>query len=231
MRDVTIVIPCYKEDDKFVTKTCLDLQSMGTNVIVVDDGATMNLPSTIKTISYVPNMGYGYALKKGIQAADTAFILTMDGDSQHTVDDVRKLYTVFKLIDNCDMLVGSRWNLKEKWYRWFFRKVINFTASLWAKHYMQDLNSGMRMFKRDLAIGYQDILCDTFSYTTSLTMSVVTDGHKIAYFPINVQPRVHGKSRVKLIRDGIITVWYIFYIGFALRTRNFRAWLRHIVGR
>ena len=212
MRDVTVVIPCYNENNEAVIKTCSELQSMGMNVIVVDDGGTMDLPNTIKTIRYTPNMGYGYALKQGIKAADTDFIITMDGDSQHLPKDAWKIYTVFKLIDDCTMVVGSRWNLKEIWYRWFFRKVINFIASCWANHYMQDLNSGMRMFRRKIVLDYQDILCDTFSFTTSLTMSIVTDGYKISYFPINVQPRAYGKSRVKLIRDGVITIWYIFYI-------------------
>lgn len=225
MKDVTVVIPVYKEDPQIVTKTYLDLVSIGTNVIVVDDGATVDLPPTIKTIRYSPNMGYGYALKKGIAAADTAFILTMDGDGQHTVDDAKKLYTVFKLIKNCDMLVGCRWNLDEVGHRWIGRKILNFIASLLARHYLIDLNSGMRMFRRDLAIGYAPILCDTFSYTTSLTMSMVTDGHKIAWFPIDVKPRANGNSHVRIFKDGLITLWFILWIGIALRTREIRRYL------
>lgn len=227
--DVTVVIPCYKENNEAVTKTCSELHSMGMKVIVVDDGGTMELPSTIKTIRYVPNMGYGYALKQGIKASDTGYILTMDGDNQHTAKDAFKLYTVFKLIDNCDMVVGSRWNLQEPWYRWFFRKAINFVASCFARHMLVDLNSGMRMFRRQLALDYQDILCDTFSFTTSLTMSLVTDRYKVAYFPINVQERNFGKSRVRLVRDGLITIWFVVWIGFALRTRKIRAWLRNFL--
>lgn len=228
MRDLTVVIPVYKEDPAIVTKTYSDLISMGTNVIVVDDGNTMDLPPTIKTISYGPNMGYGYALKQGIKAADTSFIITMDGDGQHTVDDVRKLYTVFKLISDCDMLVGCRWNLNEKSHRWVGRKLLNFIASMLAGHYLIDLNSGMRMFRRDLALGYSPILCDTFSFTTSLTMSMVTDGHKIAWFPIDVEPRAHGKSHVRVIKHGLITLWYILWIGIALRTRKIRCLFRSI---
>jgi hypothetical protein len=155
----------------------------------------------------------------------------MDGDGEHTADDARKIYTVFKLISKCDMVVGCRWNLKERPIRWIGRKVINLTASIWARHLLVDLNSGMRIFRRELALGYEPILCDTFSFTTSLTMSMVTDGHKVAWFPIDVQQRAFGKSHVRLVRDGLITIWYVFWIGFALRTRNLRAWIRSIVGR
>ena len=91
---------------------------------------------------------------------------------------------------------------------------------------MVDLNSGMRMFKREIAVGYEPILCDTFSFTTSLTVAMTADNYKVAWFPINVQRRYSGKSNVNLIKDGFITVFYIFWIGFALRTRRIRAWLR-----
>ena len=91
---------------------------------------------------------------------------------------------------------------------------------------LPDLNSGMRVFKKELAVGYKPILCDTFSFTTSLTMAMVTDDHKVAWFPIDTMPRAYGKSRVKLLRDGLITIWFIFWIGFALRTRKLRSFLR-----
>lgn len=229
--DVTIVMPCYKENNEAVAKTCSEIQSMGMKVIVVDDGGTMELPSTIRTIRYYPNMGYGYALKQGIKAADTELVLTMDGDSQHTSKDAWKLYTAFKLIEDHDMVVGARGHIKESWYRWFFRKAINFLASCFARHMLVDLNSGMRIFKRQLALDYENILCDTFSFTTSLTMSLITDRYKVAYFPINVQERNFGKSRVRLIRDGLVTIWFIVWVGVALRTRKIRAWIRHILGR
>ena len=225
--DVTIIMPSYKEDPQVVMKTYCEMASYGFKVIIVDDGGGLDLPiDDFYVISYPANMGYGYALKQGIKHADTEIVMTCDSDGQHSASDAKKLYEVFKLIDNCAMLVGCRWNLKEVWYRWFFRKIINFIASCWTKHFMQDLNSGMRIFRKDLAIGYSEILCDTFSFTTSFTICLVADNHKVAWFPIDVKDRACGKSHVSLLRDGFITVWYIFYIGFALRTRGIRKMFR-----
>ena len=223
---LTVVMPTFMEDAALVTKTYCELSIRGAEVIVVDDGDTVDLDESINEITYKPNMGYGYALKQGILAASNKIVLTCDSDGQHSVDDVEKLYQVFKLHDDFAMVVGSRWNLEEDWHRWFARKCLNFLASCISGHYLQDLNSGMRIFKRDIVVGYMPILCDTFSFTTNLTMSVVTDKHKMAYFPITVQPRVYGKSRVKLFRDGLVTVYYIVWVGLALRTRKLRNWLR-----
>ena len=229
MKNLSVVIPCYKENEEIVTTLYTELTAQGAEVIVVDDGATMNLDFI--HLSHSPNMGYGYAIKRGIEKATRQLVCTLDGDNQHLVSDVKKLYEVYNLIDDCKMVVGSRWNLNEPFYRWLFRKLLNFLATLISNHYMVDLNSGLRIFDRKIALNYSSILCDTFSFTTSLSMSIVTDGNKFAYFPINVQPRTYGKSRVRLLKDGFVTLYYIVFVGGALRTRGLRKWLRSILGR
>jgi len=223
MNDLSVVIPCYKENEALVTKTYSDLQSLGCEVIIVDDGNSMDLD--IPYYTYPAHVGYGYAIKHGLKHATRPITLTCDGDGQHTVSDVQRLYKVYKLADS-KMVVGQRWNLNEKPLRWIGRKVLNFIASCISGHYLSDLNSGMRIFDTETARGYSPILCDTFSFTTSLTMAMVTDNHKMVYFPIDVKPRAHGKSHVRVVKDGIITLWYIVWIGFALRTRRLRACIR-----
>lgn len=226
--ECTVIIPVYNEDVTVVTRIYCELALMGFNVIVVDDGSNMDLPDDFNVISYPANVGYGYAIKQGIKAANTPIIMTMDGDNQHTSSDAQKLYQVYKMIDNCKMVVGQRWDLKEKPIRWMGRKVFNFIGSLISGHYLNDLNSGMRIFDAKLAKGYEPILCDTFSFTTSLTMAMVTDRHKFTYFPIDVKPRAYGKSHVRLVTDGLITLYYIVWVGLALRTRSIRAALRKL---
>ncbi len=230
MNGITVVIPCYKEDEVIVTKLYCELTMLGAEVIVVDDGNFMDLPDDVRTVTYRGQMGYGFAIKQGIKAAKNPLILTMDGDFQHTTSDAQMLAKVFQAVGTLDMLVGQRWDLSEKWYRFIGRKFLNFLASILSRHYMVDLNSGMRIFRKDLALGYEHILCDTFSFTTSLSMSFVTDGYKTAYIPITVKQRLKGKSRVKLVTDGLVTLWYILWIGTALRTRRIRAWKRHLFG-
>lgn len=221
---LTIVMPAYKEDETYLTQTYKELTSLGAEVIIVDDGNTMDLEIPHET--YPANMGYGYAIKHGIKKASNETILTMDSDAQHQVKDAIILYKIYQMIDGCEMVVGQRWSLKENPIRYIARKFLNFLASIISGHYMVDLNSGMRVFDRKLALGYSPILCDTFSFTTSLTMSMVTDGHKFTYIPIDVLPRNTGKSRVKLFRDGLVTLYYIVWVGLALRTRRLRACLK-----
>ena len=95
---LTVVIPCYKEDPVYLSITYHELTQRGAEVLIVDDGSKMDLPIHVPAISYVPNMGYGYAIKKGISEATQPLVCTADGDGQHSVEDICKMYTVFKLI-------------------------------------------------------------------------------------------------------------------------------------
>ena len=224
MHDVTIVIPSFEEDHEIIKKTVNELTSLGAEVIVVDDGSEKPYPSSIK---HGTNFGYGAALMTGIKNASRDLILTMDGDSQHTSEEANKLYKAFHLMD-ADMLVGVRRLKKESLIRFLGRKALNWTASLFCGYWLNDLNSGCRIFRRSVAIGYFPILCKRFSFTTSITISMLCDGYRVEFFPIKVFDRVHGKTRVKLVRDGLVTLYYIIRNSVALRTRGIRNWKRSL---
>jgi len=223
LEDVSVIIPCYNELHDPIKKTVEELKSLGAEVIVVDDGSISPYPESIK---HHKNIGYGQALMTGIKAATRPLIITSDSDSQHSLSEVVKIYHAFKLMDSVDMVIGVRRLKSESWYRFAGRKFLNWTASLICTYFIPDLNSGLRIFKRNLAIGYFPILCKTFSFTTSLTISMMADGHKVEFFPIKVNERVGGKSHVNVFRDGAITLYYILRNGLALRTRKLRGLFR-----
>ena len=221
----SVIIPSRNEDHKILDTITHNLERQGAEVIVVDDGSDNPYPQSIKHgVSY----GYGAALLTGIKNSTNSIIITCDGDGQHQVKDIVNLHKVWNML-NVDMIIGMRRVKNEIWYRFIGRKVLNWTASLVACYWLNDLNSGLRIFKKHVVFGYRDILCQKFSFTTSLTMSMICDNYKVEFFPIDVLPRQHGKSRVKVVRDGIVTLYYILKIGFALRTRGIRTWFRNLL--
>lgn len=223
MHDLSVVIPVYNEDHAGLYELDDKLQELGAEVIIVDDGSKESYPKAIK---HGTNFGYGAALMTGIKNATRPLVMTVDGDGQHTVSEVVKLYHAFKLIQTADMVIGTRRLTHEKIIRYLGRKFLNWSASVLAFYWLPDLNSGMRIFYREKVIGYFPILCRAFSFTTSLTMSFMCDDLRVEWFPIDVRDRTGGKSHVKVVRDGIVTLWFILKIGLALRTRKVRAWLR-----
>ena len=225
MDDTSVVLPCLNEDHEIIRKISEELTSLGAEVIIVDDGSKDPYPSAIK---HGVNQGYGSALMTGIKNATRPLIITADSDNQHQVSEIVKIYHAFKLIKDADMVIGVRRLKNEKMMRFFGRKFLNWTASIFCTYWIPDLNSGLRIFKRDIVIGYFPILCRTFSFTTSLTISMMADKYRIEFFPINVGDRSHGRSHVKVIKDGIVTLYFIVRNSLALRTRGIRNVWRNI---
>lgn len=149
----------------------------------------------------------------------------MDGDGQHTLADVQRLIEFVTYFPHLAMVIGDR-RLHERGLRLWGRKMLNWTATLFTGRWIPDLNSGLRIFRRDLALAYEPILCDQFSYTTSFTLSLLTDGYAVDWLPIKVAPRNHGQSKVHVLVDGWRTLKYIVVIGLALNTRTIRRWIR-----
>ena len=225
-RLITLVIPVKDEAREVIAGVVFKAQAHGWRVIVVDDGSL--LPVKLASIRFEVPRGYGAAIKAGVRAATTDFVATMDGDGQHTAWDVKRLED-FLVYFKPDMVIGDR-RLKEHGIRLWGRKVLNWTATLFAGRWIPDLNSGSRIFRRSIALGYEPILSDRFSFTTSLTLSMLADHYAVDWLPIKVWPRQHGATRVKLWQDGLRTLWLICWIGLALRTRRIRGWMRRFRG-
>lgn len=222
---LSVVIPVHNEDDTVLQEVVSELKTHSDwEVIVVDDGSKR--PASTATLFLTPCQGYGAAIKAGVRHATAPLVATMDGDGQHRARDLERLAHFMDDFPECAMVIGDR-RLKEPTFkRWMGRKVLNWMATFFAGRWIPDLNSGLRVFRRQHALGYEPILCDKFSYTTSLAMTFLTDGHKVDWVPIRVHPRVKGSSRVQLWKDGWRTLCLIVWIGGALRTRNIRNWLR-----
>lgn len=225
MEDLSICVPVKNENHETLDRLYSELTALGAEVVIVDDGSKNPYPRAIK---HGISQGYGSALMTGIVNSTRNIILTADGDGQHTVSEIVKLYHAYKLIGDADMVIGVRKLKHEKLLRFLGRKFLNWTASLLCTYFVPDLNSGARIFKRNLAIGYFPILCKQFSFTTSLTISMLADKYRVEFFPINVEERKYGKTKVKVIKDGFVTLYYILRNSFALRTRGFRNWIRKL---
>ena len=203
-KQLTIILPAFNEEHAIgevmrqVQTHCSDLVR---EILVVDDGSSDQTAIVAETagahvIRHHQNKGYGAAIKTGIQSARTEWILIMDADGQHRMEDVLRLS---QLIDKCDMAVGHRiglmhstlWRLPGKW-------LLGLLANYLARRTIPDLNSGLRLMRRDLALKYLHICPSGFSFSTTITLAFHNRKYDVIYVPIQVEKRYHGKSRVSL---------------------------------
>ncbi|MDZ4712102.1 MAG: glycosyltransferase family 2 protein [bacterium] len=215
----SIVIPAYNEGG-VIAITVFDIQKVlslnnieGAEIIVVDDGSTdktseMSTKSGAITISHPHNIGYGRSLKDGIQAASHDTIIITDADGTYPLEMIPVLAHEFD--KGFNMVVGARQgenydeSFKKKVLRLILKKLVEFTAG----RSIPDINSGLRVFSKKEILPYFSKLCDTFSFTTSLTLAYMMNGKFVKYIPIDYKKR-EGKTKVRLFRDSMRTLQFI----------------------
>jgi len=121
--------------------------------------------------SHPYNIGNGAAIKTGIRNALGKILVFMDGDGQHDPKDIEKLIEHFP---KYDMVVGAR----QKGYqaslgRALANRIYNWLARYVAKFPIQDLTSGFRAIKSDIARNnLYVVLYDFFGFGAILRCSL-----------------------------------------------------------
>ncbi len=145
-------------------------------------------------------MGNGAAIKTGLRRARGEVVVMMDGDGQHKPEDIPRL---LKEMDRYEMVVGARgWGSHSGIHRGLANKIYNILASYVANRKIEDLTSGFRAAKREIAKRYIYMLPNTFSYPATLTLAFIRSGHSVGFIPITTQER-RGRSKIKIFRDGV----------------------------
>ena len=162
----------------------------------------------VNVVRHPQNKGYGQALKTGIAAASYDLIAITDADCTYPVEYIPQL--IGDIDKGFDMAVGRRtgpqyWESAFKSpLRYILKYLVEFTAG--AK--ILDINSGLRGFKKSTVTPFLPHLCNTFSFTTSLTLAYMMSGKFVSYIDIPYEKRV-GKSKVRLFKDSLTTLQYI----------------------
>lgn len=124
----------------------------------------------------------------------------MDGDGQHRPEDIPKLIAESR---DYHMVVGARAKgSKLRFHRYVANVVYNLLASYVTRFKVKDLTSGFRVLSRRDALRYIDLLPNTFSYPTTLTLAFLRSGLTVKYVPIQTFYRA-GQSKISLVTDGV----------------------------
>jgi glycosyltransferase involved in cell wall biosynthesis len=205
--EISIIIPVFNEAESLseLLNKILALHLPGSEIIVVDDGSTdgtadVAMKTGANVVRHPYNIGNGAAVKAGIRAARGTFLVLMDGDGQHKPADIPKLLAD---ANKYHMVVGARGKgSKLRFHRYIANVVYNLLASYVTRFKVSDLTSGFRVLSRSDALRFIDLLPNTFSYPTTLTLAFLRSGLTVKYVPIQSLYRA-GQSKISLASDGI----------------------------
>lgn len=214
---VSIVLPCYNEEDHLllelqrITKA-MDESGYSYELLAVDDCSTDGTLKVIqdaelefphlRAVAFRRNGGAGTVRRIGSQMARGEIVVWTDADMTYPNERIPELVRMLDEDRSIDQVVGAR-TTEEGSHKilrvpakWVVRKI----AEKLAGQRIPDLNSGLRAMRRDIALPYLRLLPPGFSCVTTITLAFLSNQHDISYLPIDYAKRA-GKSKFRFVKD------------------------------
>lgn len=209
--DLTIIFPAYNEeaalgDDLDDTQRAMASTSYAYEIFVVDDGSRDRTAEIARARPWVTliqhpfNRGNGAARTTGVRQARGRIVAFSDADRTYPVDQIPAMMAMVDA--GADMVIGARrveagtMKLLRTPAKWFIRKLAEFMTGT----RIPDLNSGLRLQRRDLTMRYLPILPTTHSWVSTITIAFLSASYTVQWLPIDYFPRV-GRSTFHPLRD------------------------------
>ena len=207
---LSVLIPAYNEEGA-LAETIAAIEKHRAafaemEIIVINDGSNdrtgeiaRTLPVTL--IEHETSRGYGASLKDGLRQAKGEMILIADADGTYPLEEIPRLAAN---MTGFDMIIAARTGelVKIPFSRRIGKWIITQLAEYLSRTKIPDLNSGFRIFRKDVALRFIAMYPDGFSFTTTITLAMLTNHYRVKFLPINYHKRV-GKSSIHPIRDFI----------------------------
>lgn len=217
---LAVVIPAYNEEVRLAhslerVSAYFQAQTYTWQVTIVSDGSTDQTDDLVRKhaaadprfrlLSYQPNRGKGYAVRKGILESPGQIILFCDADLATPQAETAKLLAAIE--SGADVAIGSRplressLDVRQPWYREFLGRAFNLAVRSLAVRGIHDTQCGFKMFTRAAADAiFSRCALDGFSFDLEALMIARDLGLKIEEIPIHW---AHQEgSKVSLMRDG-----------------------------
>lgn len=228
-----MVVPCFDEEEGIAATVgsvaaALDAWDGEWEVLVVDDGSrdgtarrladlAASLPR-VRVLRHADNRGYGAALKTALRHTEAELVVIIDADGTYPASRIGDL---LQLMGDFEMVVGARAPDERHYPR--LRRLPKAFLRWWvcwlAGQRVPDINSGFRVFRRDVAMRFLGVLPDGFSFTTTLTLAMLRSGYRVSWLAITSAPR-RGRSKIRPLRDTLN------FLHLILRTGTYFAPLR-----
>ena len=214
---VTIVLPCYNEQDHVLLEIdritrAMDASGYEYELLVIDDASTDQTLALLKdALPHYPRMrlmpfhrngGSGTARRIGTEQARGDVVVWTDADMTYPNEQIPELVRILEEDLTVDQVVGARTSeegthkLLRVPAKWVIRKVAERLTDV----KIPDLNSGLRAFRRQVSLPYLRLLPPGFSCVTTITLAFLSNQHDVRYVPISYAKR-SGNSKFHFRRD------------------------------
>jgi dolichyl-phosphate beta-glucosyltransferase len=218
--DLGVIVPAYNEEARILPtleglNAYYSTQSYTWHITVISDGSSDKTAQIVEQfaashpgfslLSYSPNRGKGYAVRRGMLETEGNLLLFCDADLATPQEETEKLLA--HMHDGADVAIGSR-PLRDSqlvkhqpFYREQLGRLFNRLVQMLAIRGIEDTQCGFKMFTRQAAHDvFTRCKLDGFSFDFEALMVARDLGLRVDEVPIRW---AHQEgSKVVLMRDG-----------------------------
>ncbi|KST69647.1 glycosyltransferase family 2 protein [Mastigocoleus testarum] len=216
----SVVIPAYNKENMivFTLNSLRDYLNRGNceyEIIVVNDassdgtGDLLRSQLDIKVIEHQRRLGYGAAVKSGISQAKYPLIVTTDADGTYPNEKIPQLVS---LMLQADMVAAARVGMKYSKFHQISNSCLTHFAEWLTMSSIPDLNSCLRVFRKDVVEQFLNALPNTNSFDTATALAMLSNNYVVRYEPIYCHYKVK-QAKVNPIEAALEFVQIIIHIG------------------
>ena len=215
--DISLFFPVYNDEltvERVAQKSLAVLAEIAAKyeVIIVDDGTPCKagkiadeLAATdyrIKVIHHPQNLGYGQAVRTGLENSAYELICFTDGDDEYDVNDLHKL---IRLHHYYDLIITFRYVKAYSGFRIFISWVYNIVLRTLFKTKYRDISTGLRLIRRDL-VKELNLQSSSPFIGAEIAIKTMLKGYRVGEVGIQTFPREFGKGASTSIPNIIATI-------------------------
>ncbi len=192
---LSIVLPCFNEQDNVAAAVDAARRAGGDDIIVVDDGSrddTLAIARSlgVRVVAHERNRGYGAAVRSGIAASRGDWVLLTDADLQF---DLSELSRFLPLAADHDLVAGYRIDRADP----LPRRLAAHAWNLLMRHSfgisVRDVDCAFKLV-RGPELRALGLTSDGAMISTELLMRARTAGWRIAEVGVHHRPRRAGEA-------------------------------------
>lgn len=221
--NLTILIPALNEENTIEivikkAKNFLEKNKIEGEVLVINNASKDRTKEiALRSGARVEDeekIGYGNALRSGIEKAKGKYIIMGDADDSYNFLEIKEIYE--ELLKGNDLVIGNRYYNLEKGSMKFLNRyigtpLINFLLNTKNKINIKDVNCGLRGFEKE-KIEKIKLKSEGMEFASEMIIKAVKEGLKIKQININFYKDARGKkSHLNIFRDGIRHVIMILF--------------------
>ncbi len=165
----------------------------------------------VRAVHLKVNSKFGGALNAGLMAAQKDVVVYTDSDFPAREEDIKK---AFELIGDADVVTAFSQVIKDaNPKRVIMSKVYNYLVQLLFGLHLKDINSGLKIYKKEVLTGLHLKSKSPF-IDVEIFAEAVRRGHKIKQYGLVFDMRAKGASTISRMSVVARTFWDMFAYRF-----------------